>query len=308
MSLILDALKRSEETNSPSSHAPPGPHQSIDAMRLRPVVVALLTGALLGAGLVAWLSLGLPDDEVSSGPLATSLQPMDSGQSVSPAAGDQPNRLNRVKADQAVTAQAEPVLITDPSMQGRAAAPSEVSLPPRRVDAGSDDTARAVAELNAQMWSDSESAAVEAPDRAAQRPAEKAAEKAASEPEAPQLSETQSPPSEVADLDLTPPPIDLEKVIAAAAMAAGEQPLVPHAATMVENLSQQAKDDIPTLIYSAHDFQPDGSATVELNGRRVKVGQRLGQVVVRDILIDSVILENNGVIFRLAALNSWVNM
>jgi hypothetical protein len=165
-----------------------------------------------------------------------------------------------------------------------------------------------VAELNAQMWSDSESADVEAPNRAAERPAERSAKKAAGEPEAPQLSEKQVPPSEVADLGLTPAPIDLEKIIAAAAMAVGEQPLVPHAATMVENLSQQAKDDIPTLIYSAHDFQPDGSATVELNGQLVKVGQRVGQVVVRDILVDSVILENNGVIFRLAALNSWVNM
>ena len=277
-------------------------------MRLRPVVAALLMGALLGAGLVAWLSLGLPDEEVSSGPLATPLQPMDSGQSASPAASDQPNRLNRVKTDQVVTAQAESVLIADPSRQGGAVAPSEVSLPPRLVEAGSADTARAVAELNAQMWSDSESVAVEAPNTAAERPAERSAQQTASEPEAPQLSESQSAPREVADLGLTPPPIDLEKVIAAAAMAVGEQPLVPHAATMVENLSQQAKDDIPTLIYSAHEFQPDGSATVELNGQRVKVGQRVGSVVVRDILVDSVILENNGVIFRLAALNSWVNM
>ena len=277
-------------------------------MRLRPVVVALLTGTLLGAGLVAWLSLGSPGDEVLSDPLATPRQPMDSGQSVSSAAGDQPNRLNRLRADQVVTAQAESVLIADPSMQGRAAASPEMLAPSGLVDTGSTETARAVAELNAQMWSDSESADVEAPNRAAERPAERSAKKAAGEPEAPQLYETQDPPSEVADLGLTPAPIDLEKIIAAAAMAVGEQPLVPHAATMVENLSQQAKDDIPTLIYSAHDFQPDGSATVELNGQLLKVGQRVGQVVVRDILVDSVILENNGVIFRLAALNSWVNM
>jgi len=30
--------------------------------------------------------------------------------------------------------------------------------------------------------------------------------------------------------------------------------------------------------------------------------------MVRDILIDSVILENSGVTFRLTALNSWINM
>jgi hypothetical protein len=100
----------------------------------------------------------------------------------------------------------------------------------------------------------------------------------------------------------------LEKAIAEAAKAVGEQSLVPHATTMLENLSQQQKDDIPTLIYSTHDFQTDGSATVELNGQRLKVGQRAGPVRVKDILIDSVILEISGVTFRLAALNSWVNM
>ena len=132
--------------------------------------------------------------------------------------------------------------------------------------------------------------------------------RAASESEAAQLPETRSAPSEVAGLGLIPPPIDLEKAIAEAARAVGEQSLVPHAATMIENLSQQQKDDIPTLIYSVHDYQTDGSAAVELNGQRLKVGQRAGQVMVRDILIDSVILENSGVTFRLTALNSWINM
>jgi hypothetical protein len=169
-----------------------------------------------------------------------------------------------------------------------------------------------VAELNAQMWSDSASAAVEAPDGAPDSAPDSVPDRvparAASESEAAQLPETRSAPSEVAGLGLIPPPIDLEKAIAEAARAVGEQSLVPHAATMIENLSQQQKDDIPTLIYSVHDYQTDGSAAVELNGQRLKVGQRAGQVMVRDILIDSVILENSGVTFRLTALNSWINM
>ena len=77
---------------------------------------------------------------------------------------------------------------------------------------------------------------------------------------------------------------------------------------MIENLSQQQKHDIPTLIYSTHDFQTDGSAAVELNGQRLTVGQRAGPVMVKDILVDSVILEKSGVTFRLTALNSWINM
>ena len=185
-------------------------------------------------------------------------------------------------------------------MRGMAAAPSEASSPSRLVDAGPTETIRAVAELNAQMWSDSESVVVEAPDETPVT--------AAGEPKASQPPEARNASSEVADLDTIAPSINLEAAIAAAANAVGERSLVPHGATMIENLSQQQKDDIPTLIYSAHDFQTNGSAVVELNGQRLKIGQRAGQVVIKDILVDSVILENSGVTFRLTALNSWINM
>ena len=277
-------------------------------MRLRLVVAALLLGSLLGVGVATWFSRVTPDDAASSGPLASLLRPMDSGQPGSPAADDQPKWLNRSSTEQALSARAESRLVTDPPMRGMAAAPSASSSPSRLVDAGPTETTRAVAELNAQMWSDSESAAAKAPARAPDIVRDRVPESLASEPETPQLPGARSAPSEVVALDLIPPPIDLEKAIAEAARAVGEQSLVPHAATMIENLSQQQKNDIPTLIYSAHDFQTDGSAAVELNGQRVKVGQRAGQVVVRDILIDSVILENSGVTFRLTALNSWINM
>jgi general secretion pathway protein B len=312
MSLILDALKRSGQTDSPISHAPTDSHHSAGAMRLRPVMAALLLGALLGAGVVAWFSLLSPDDASSSGSLASPLGPMNSGQPGASAAVGQPQRLNPSSTDQVPSTQAESRLIVDPSMRGIAAASPETLTPSGLVDTGPTETARAVAELNAQMWSDSASAAVEAPDGAPDsvpdRVPDRVPARAASESEAAQLPETRSAPSEAAGLGLIPPPIDLEKAIAEAARAVGEQSLVPHAATMIENLSQQQKDDIPTLIYSVHDYQTDGSAAVELNGQRLKIGQRAGQVMVRDILIDSVILENSGVTFRLTALNSWINM
>jgi general secretion pathway protein B len=312
MSLILDALKRSGQTDSPISHAPTDSHHSAGAMRLRPVMAALLLGALLGAGVVAWFSLLSPDDASSSGSLASPLGPMNSGQPGASAAVGQPQRLNPSSTDQVLSTQVESRLIVDPSMRGIAAASPETLTPSGLVDTGPTETARAVAELNAQMWSDSASAAVEAPDGAPDsvpdRVPDRVPARAASESEAAQLPETRSAPSEAAGLGLIPPPIDLEKAIAEAARAVGEQSLVPHAATMIENLSQQQKDDIPTLIYSVHDYQTDGSAAVELNGQRLKVGQRAGQVMVRDILIDSVILENSGVTFRLTALNSWINM
>lgn len=300
MSLILDALKRSEQTDSTIPYAPADAHQSAGASRLRPVVAALLLGALLGVGVAMWFSRVLPDDAASPRAVASPLGPMDSNQPGSPAADDQAKRLNRSSTEPVLSARTESRLLTDPSMRGMAAAPSETSFPSSLVDAGPTATARAVAELNAQMWSDSESADVEAPDRAP--------ETGGGESKAPQLPDTRNASNEVAALGTIAPPINLEAAIAEAANAVGERSLVPHAATMIENLSQQQKDDIPTLIYSAHEFQTDGSAAVELNGQRLKVGQRAGPVRVKDILIDSVILEISGVTFRLAALNSWVNM
>ena len=300
MSLILDALKRSEQTDSTIPYAPADAHQSAGASRLRPVVAALLLGALLGVGVAMWFSRVLPDDAASPRAVASPLGPMDSNQPGSPAADDQAKRLNRSSTEPVLSARTESRLLTDPSMRGMAAAPSEASFPSRLVDAGPTATARAVVELNAQMWSDSESADVEAPDRAP--------ETGGGESKAPQLPDTRNASNEVAALGTIAPPINLEAAIAEAANAVGERSLVPHAATMIENLSQQQKDDIPTLIYSAHEFQTDGSAAVELNGQRLKVGQRAGPVMIKDILVDSVILENSGVTFRLTALNSWINM
>ena len=300
MSLILDALKRSQQTDSTIPYAPADAHQSAGASRLRLVVAALLLGALLGVGVAMWFSRVLPDDAASPRAVASPLGPMDSNQPGSPAADDQAKRLNRSSTEPVLSARTESRLLTDPSMRGMAAAPSETSFPSSLVDAGPTATARAVAELHAQMWSDSESADVEAPDRAP--------ETGGGESKAPQLPDTRNASNEVAALGTIAPPINLEAAIAEAANAVGERSLVPHAATMIENLSQQQKDDIPTLIYSAHEFQTDGSAAVELNGQRLKVGQRAGPVMIKDILVDSVILENSGVTFRLTALNSWINM
>jgi len=308
MSLILDALKRSEQTGSMVSHAPADAHQSAGAMVLRRAVAALLLGALLGVGVATWFLRAPPDDSASPSPLASPVRPIDSGQPGSPAADDQPKWLNRSSTEQVLAARAESQSVTDPSMRGMAAAPLEASSPSRLVDAGPTETTRAVAELNAQMWSDSEFADVEAPDRPSVEAPDRARETVAGEPKVLQLLETRNAPSEVADLGKIAPPINLEKAIAEAANALGERSLVPYAATMIENLSQQQKDDIPTLIYSAHDFQTDGSAAVELNGQRLTVGQRAGPVMVKDILVDSVILEKSGVTFRLTALNSWINM
>ena len=306
MSLILDALKRSEQAESPIAYAPADAHQGAVGQRLRPIVAALLGGALLGAGVVTWFLLVSPHDEASlepsasepsaSEPSASAPQSVEGGRERLPPAYDQPAPLNPSSASQLPSSQTASSSVADPAKRAMGAAPLEASSPSRLVEPAPNEAATAVAKLNAQMWTDSQSTA------------EGAANGEARASGTTQRTDTENAPREATDLGSIAPPIDLEKAIAQAARAMGDRTLVPHAATMIENLSQQQKDRIPTLIYSAHDFQAEGSATVTLNGRRLKVGQRAGQVAVKDILVDSVILDSSGTIFRLTALNSWINM
>ena len=104
------------------------------------------------------------------------------------------------------------------------------------------------------------------------------------------------------------PPVDLAKAIERAAQAAGESSLEPHPVVLLEHLSQQQKDRIPTIVYTDHDVEGPGPSVVEINGRRVSAGQRVESVVVEEILSDSVILRVDDTMFRLRALNTWVNL
>jgi hypothetical protein len=133
-------------------------------------------------------------------------------------------------------------------------------------------------------------------DQAEAKPNETAA---ASEPPAPEEAS-------LAEAEETP--IDIEEVLRDAQRQLGEEPLLPHPAPLLENLSQQTKDRIPTVVYSAHDFAADGRSSVTLNGQRLSVGQRAKGFQVKEILEDSVILSWGGSDFRLRALNSWINL
>lgn len=86
--------------------------------------------------------------------------------------------------------------------------------------------------------------------------------------------------------------------------------LTGHPAPFLADLSQQRKDAIPTLLYSSHDYRDDGGqSSVRINGTVATAGQNLGKgVAVEEILSDSVVLRYEGQVFRLRALNSWVNL
>jgi len=101
--------------------------------------------------------------------------------------------------------------------------------------------------------------------------------------------------------------IDIEAMLRRAQKALGEEPLSEHPSPLLEILSQQQKDNIPTIVYSQHDWNADESSVV-LNGERLSAGQRVGSIRVVEILSDSVVLRWQDIEFRLRALNSWINL
>jgi hypothetical protein len=102
--------------------------------------------------------------------------------------------------------------------------------------------------------------------------------------------------------------IDIEDVLARSREEMGEPALAPHPAPLLADLSQQQKDAIPTLMYLRHDFVENGVSSVLINGETRRVGDRIGAVQVEEILRDSVVLRHRDTLFRLRALNSWVNL
>lgn len=102
--------------------------------------------------------------------------------------------------------------------------------------------------------------------------------------------------------------LDIAELVRRAQSELGKPVLEPHDAPLLENLSQQQKDGIPTIMYTLHDWVPGGPSRVVLNGQALQVGQQHGGFRVEEILSDSVVLNWRGTRFRLRALNSWVNL
>jgi hypothetical protein len=103
--------------------------------------------------------------------------------------------------------------------------------------------------------------------------------------------------------------VDIEKLVEQAQAELKDASLTEHPVPLLSSLSQQTKDGIPTLMYQRHDYSGDPSrSSVVINGKTLRAGASGGGVKVEEILPDSVVLEVQGVRFRLRALNSWVNL
>lgn len=107
-------------------------------------------------------------------------------------------------------------------------------------------------------------------------------------------------------------PLDVEAMVAEAQARLKQQAVtLDHSAPWITDLSQQARDTVPTLYYAQHVY--DTVATrrqVTLNGQSLAEGGRVKEVGIKvvEILPDSVVLEYRQLKFRLRALNSWVNL
>ena len=102
--------------------------------------------------------------------------------------------------------------------------------------------------------------------------------------------------------------VDFAEILAQAQKELGVQPLVESGEPLLETLSQQTKDQIPSLIYSEHNYSENGRSEVILNGQSLTERQRVGPFTVVEILPDSVILRWRETQFRVRARNSWINM
>ena len=295
MSLILDALRRSENGGVAASPQPPLPSEQGGGLGKKWLGVVVLVCAGLGIA-AGWMMRGGATDPMEKEQVVS---PMPG----SPSSGDSGTSSELVR-DDGMSSAPEPEL--SPSTPLASAADTSFVVAPQN-NAGS-AAARAederIAALHQQMWSDAASLGAAEGQGTEQSGAPiSAAEKL----DAPTLIES-APATSSSSSPSIAPPIDLVAAIERAAREVGEPSLVPHPTVLLENLSQQQKDQIPTIVYTEHIYAEGAAPLVELNGQRLRPGQRTGAITVEDILVDSVILRVNGVSFRLRALNTWVNL
>ena len=299
MSLILDALRRSESGGVARHQQPPIAEEHTGGLGKK--WLGVLFSVCVGLGIAAgWLMrAGIAGSLSEEQVVSTVTRSLSSGD-----AGTTP-KLPSVDA-----VLSAPDTELSPSTPWATTTPVADAVPSQNnvtADAVEADNQR-IAALHQQMWSDAASLPKAKGMRSDQNGApNSAAEKSDVFAQSKQVSATSSS-SAVSGAPSIAPPIDLVAAIERAAREVGEPNLVPHPTALLENLSQEQKDQIPTIVYTEHVYAEGAAPSVVLNGQRLRPGQRVGGITVEDILVDSVILRVNRVSFRLRALNTWVNL
>ena len=299
MSMILDALRRSESGGLARNPQPSiaEEHTGGSGKKWLGVLFSVCVGLGIAAG---WLMRG----GIAGSPIEEQVV---STVSRSLSSGDAVTTPKPPSVDAVLSAPGTELSPSTPRPSKSGASDSEPPQNNVTADAVEADNQR-IAALHQQMWLDSVSLSKADGMRSDQNGApNSAAEKSGVSAQSEQVSAASSS-SAVSDAPSIAPPIDLVAAIERAAREVGEPNLVPHPTALLENLSQQQKDQIPTIVYTEHVYAEGAAPSVELNGQRLRPGQRVGGITVEDILVDSVILRVNRVSFRLRALNTWVNL
>ena len=299
MSMILDALRRSESGGVARNPQPfiAEEHTGGSGKKWLGVLFSVCVGLGIAAG---WLMRGGIAGSLSEEQVVSTV-------SRSPSSGDAVTKPKPPRVDAVLSAPGTELSPSTPWASKSGASDAEPPQNNVTADAVEADNQR-IAALHQKMWSDAASLSKAEGMRSDQNGApNSAAEKSDVSAQSKQVSATPSS-SAVSGAPSIAPPIDLVAAIERAAREAGESNLVPHPTALLENLSQQQKDQIPTIVYTEHVYAEGAAPSVELNGQRLRPGQRADGITVEDILADSVILRVSGVSFRLRALNTWVNL
>ena len=123
---------------------------------------------------------------------------------------------------------------------------------------------------------------------------------------------SQSELSVPAQASMKPAEIDQNQLLARAqSLLASSQrdAALASALPLLDSLSDEARNSVPTLLYSAHDFQSQGVSKVMINRGWWSEGQQISGIKIIEIREKSTVFETgDGTRFLLPALSSWVNL
>ena len=107
-------------------------------------------------------------------------------------------------------------------------------------------------------------------------------------------------------------PIDEAQLLARAQslLASSQRDEALHSALpSLDTLDEEARNSVPTLLYSAHDYRTDGGSKVMINREWWSEGEQVSGIKVIEIREKSTVFETqNGTRFLQPALSSWVNL
>jgi hypothetical protein len=300
MSLILDALNRSQRERGEAGPvaAPPALGAAAPEQPRSPLVPVLALGLVCACVLSGWLLWERLADDAAPAPATTATPPPASPAPAATATPAQPPPA------------AAPAVAGAAVSAGASAGSADAGGPPPM--ARTSDPAVAALYAAAARGGDAAApppgAPLEEPGSSSVAGETAAAATAAAATAAADTAAAATAAGGTAAAELSEEPVDVEAVLEAAQREIGARGLAPHPVPLLATLSQQQKDAIPTLMYLRHDYAGPGRSSVLLNRRTLREGDSVDGVRVQEILPDSVVLEHRGTLFRLRALNSWVNL